>query len=95
MSTAPALAARPPAASTSGRPFASLPAPAARRTGAPPPPRAQTVRLADVDGAVTELRVEEGESILEVALAQGLDVPHDCKMGVCMNCAARLVRRCC
>jgi ferredoxin len=70
------------------------PAPAARRSGAPPP-RAQTVRLADVDGAVTELRVEEGESILEVALAQGLDVPHDCKMGVCMNCAARLVRRCC
>jgi ferredoxin len=22
----------------------------------------------------------------------GLDLPHDCKMGVCMTCPARLVR---
>jgi ferredoxin len=43
-------------------------------------------------GGVSELEVEDGEYILQVALDQGIEVPHDCKMGVCMNCASRLVR---
>jgi len=43
------------------------------------------------DGQVTVLDVPEDESILSVALEEGLDLPHDCKLGVCMNCAARLV----
>lgn len=36
-------------------------------------------------------QVDDGESILEAALDDGLDVPHDCKMGVCMTCPAKLV----
>jgi ferredoxin len=36
------------------------------------------------------LDVPDDESILNVALDSGIDVPHDCKMGVCMNCAAKL-----
>eukprot|EP00890_Picochlorum_soloecismus_P006290 jgi/Picsp_1/6662/NSC_04005-R1_ferredoxin len=43
------------------------------------------------DGKVTVLDVPEDESILSVALEEGLELPHDCKLGVCMNCAARLV----
>ena len=35
--------------------------------------------------------MDDGESILEAALDDGLDVPHDCKMGVCMTCPAKLV----
>lgn len=54
--------------------------------------RAHTVAL-DLEGTTTVLDVPDGMSILEVALDQGLEVPHDCKMGVCMNCSAKLVGR--
>lgn len=37
------------------------------------------------------LQVPEGESILSVALDKGIDLPHDCKLGVCMTCPAKLV----
>ncbi|XP_010532547.1 PREDICTED: uncharacterized protein LOC104808547 [Tarenaya hassleriana] len=43
------------------------------------------------DGATTELEVEPDETILSKALDTGLDVPHDCKLGVCMTCPAKLV----
>ncbi|KAL0367403.1 UNVERIFIED_CONTAM: Ferredoxin C 1, chloroplastic [Sesamum radiatum] len=39
----------------------------------------------------TELEVEPDETILEKALDSDLPVPHDCKLGVCMTCPARLV----
>ena len=52
---------------------------------------AYKVNLETKDGSMAELEVPEGESILSVAIEQGLDLPHDCKLGVCMNCAARLV----
>ncbi|KAL4200275.1 hypothetical protein AMTRI_Chr03g148890 [Amborella trichopoda] len=43
-------------------------------------------------GAQSEvLEVGEGETILERALDEGIDVPHDCKLGVCMTCPARLM----
>ncbi|KAK8684837.1 hypothetical protein V6N13_040853 [Hibiscus sabdariffa] len=43
------------------------------------------------EGKSTELEVEEDETILSKALEEGLDVPHDCKLGVCMTCPAKLV----
>ncbi|XP_022138084.1 uncharacterized protein LOC111009341 [Momordica charantia] len=43
------------------------------------------------EGQSTELEVEDDESILSSALDSGLSVPHDCKLGVCMTCPARLV----
>lgn len=51
---------------------------------------AHKVNVRNIDGKVTELDVPDGESILSVAIEQGMDLPHDCKLGVCMNCAARL-----
>ena len=42
-------------------------------------------------GGTTVLTVEDDQSILEAALDQGLELSHDCKMGVCMTCPARLV----
>ncbi|XP_031505068.2 ferredoxin C 1, chloroplastic [Nymphaea colorata] len=45
----------------------------------------------DHEGKSTTLEVGEDESILERALDEGLEVPHDCKLGVCMTCPARLV----
>lgn len=44
------------------------------------------------DGKTFDLEVPEGQTILEVALDKGLDLPHDCKLGVCMTCPAKLVR---
>lgn len=43
------------------------------------------------NGVTTEVDVEEDETILSRALDVGLDVPHDCKLGVCMTCPAKLV----
>ncbi|KXZ51103.1 hypothetical protein GPECTOR_14g85 [Gonium pectorale] len=43
------------------------------------------------EGKKIQLSVPEGESILSVALDKGIDLPHDCKLGVCMTCPAKLV----
>ena len=45
------------------------------------------------DAGTTTLEVGDDETILEAALASGLELSHDCKMGVCMTCPAKLVRR--
>lgn len=43
------------------------------------------------EGQSTELKVEPDETILSKALDSGLTVPHDCKLGVCMTCPAKLI----
>jgi ferredoxin len=35
--------------------------------------------------------VREDESILSVAIEAGIDLPHDCDMGVCLTCPTRIV----
>jgi ferredoxin len=45
------------------------------------------------EGKTVTLDVPEGQSILEVALDKGIDLPHDCKLGVCMTCPAKLVSK--
>ncbi|CAN1129221.1 Ferredoxin C 1, chloroplastic [Linum perenne] len=42
-------------------------------------------------GESRELEVEPDETILSKALDSGMSVPHDCKLGVCMTCPAKLV----
>lgn len=54
------------------------------------PPRAYRVTIEHGSESVV-VEMEEDENILERALEEGLDVPHDCKLGVCMTCPARLV----
>ena len=46
----------------------------------------------NVNGRTEVLEVAEDQTILEVALEQGIELSHDCKMGVCMTCPAKLVR---
>jgi ferredoxin len=38
-----------------------------------------------------KLTVDEDSYILEAAIDAGLDLPHDCKLGVCMTCPAKLI----
>ncbi|XP_075515717.1 ferredoxin C 1, chloroplastic-like [Primulina tabacum] len=82
--------------------FKHLPLPTNRSPFLPtfPPPRRRhrsftAVRsykvLVEHGGGTTELEVDSDETILSKALEIGLDVPHDCKLGVCMTCPARLV----
>nr|AWK24089.1 chloroplast ferredoxin-4 [Chlamydomonas sp. UWO 241] len=65
---------------------------------APPAPAHRRVRAAAFkvelthEGKTHVLEVPQGSSILEVALDKGLDLPHDCKLGVCMTCPAKLVK---
>ncbi|XP_077247279.1 2Fe-2S ferredoxin-like superfamily protein [Tasmannia lanceolata] len=47
--------------------------------------------LIEHEGRTTTLEVEPDETILSKALDEGLAVPHDCKLGVCMTCPARLL----
>ncbi|KAI9114953.1 hypothetical protein K1719_013966 [Acacia pycnantha] len=42
-------------------------------------------------GESRELEVDPDETILSKALDSGLLIPHDCKLGVCMTCPARLL----
>lgn len=64
-----------------------------RSVGIPRQARRAALRAFKVEiehaGGVATLTVEEGTSILETALDAGLDLSHDCKMGV-----SRLVAVC-
>eukprot|EP00246_Nothoceros_aenigmaticus_P002457 TRINITY_DN13328_c0_g1_i1.p1 TRINITY_DN13328_c0_g1~~TRINITY_DN13328_c0_g1_i1.p1 ORF type:complete len:157 (+),score=12.16 TRINITY_DN13328_c0_g1_i1:67-537(+) len=42
------------------------------------------------NGTKHVLQVAEDESILSKALDAGLEVPYDCRLGVCMTCPAKL-----
>ncbi|EFN56583.1 hypothetical protein CHLNCDRAFT_14186, partial [Chlorella variabilis] len=48
------------------------------------------VELVDLEGVTHMLDVPEDATILEVAIDQGLDMPYDCKMGVCLRCSAKI-----
>ena len=58
-------------------------------------PRAQstgTVALTVVlDGKSHVLRMRPDQHVLDVALAQGLDLPYSCKGGVCCTCRAKVL----
>ena len=43
------------------------------------------------DGETVEVEVDEDEYILDAVENAGIEVPYDCRMGVCMQCPARLV----
>ncbi|OMO85715.1 hypothetical protein COLO4_21481 [Corchorus olitorius] len=45
----------------------------------------------DHEGQSTELEVDPDETILSKALDSGLELSHDCKLGVCMTCPAKLL----
>ncbi len=42
------------------------------------------------DGVKHELRMRETDTVLEVALEAGLDLPYSCKGGVCCTCRAKV-----
>lgn len=43
------------------------------------------------DGKDTVLNVKEDCSILTAAKDAGIDLPHDCEMGVCLTCPAKIM----
>ncbi|PNH10812.1 Ferredoxin-1 [Tetrabaena socialis] len=57
------------------------------------PMAARTMYKVEIEhqGKRIDLSVPEGESILLTALDQGMDLPHDCRLGVCMTCPAKLI----
>lgn len=46
-----------------------------------------------LNGKTEQLELEEGDTMLDAMIDAGLEPSHDCRMGVCMTCPARLVRR--
>lgn len=53
----------------------------------PPPPILPTQH----EGKSTVLEVDENTSILEAALDNDIELPHDCKLGVCLTCPSLIV----
>jgi len=47
-----------------------------------------TVRLAKTGG---EYEIKEGESVLDVLLARGIDAPYSCQQGICGECIVRVL----
>jgi 2Fe-2S type ferredoxin len=43
------------------------------------------------EGKETIHEVEEDTSVLTVALEAGIELPHDCTLGVCLTCPMRIV----
>lgn len=43
------------------------------------------------DSVEHKISISENESILEAALEAGIELPHDCKLGVCLTCPGRVV----
>uniref|UniRef100_A0A7S3UW21 Ferredoxin n=1 Tax=Heterosigma akashiwo TaxID=2829 RepID=A0A7S3UW21_HETAK len=53
-------------------------------------PKAHQVTI-EHEGTTTVLEVPEYTSILDAALDAGIDLPHDCKLGVCLTCPSKVV----
>lgn len=49
------------------------------------------VTIQDLDGLEKVMEVDESMSILEAAIDEGIDLAHDCKLGVCLTCPSRVV----
>jgi ferredoxin len=43
------------------------------------------------EGKETIHEVEEDTSVLTVALEAGIELPHDCTLGVCLTCPMRII----
>jgi len=37
------------------------------------------------------LDVDEETTVLDAALDAGIDLPHDCKLGVCLTCPSKVI----
>ena len=44
-----------------------------------------------LDGKTHTINVESYKSVLEAALDEGIELPHDCKLGACLACAAKIL----
>lgn len=44
-----------------------------------------------LDGKTHTINVESYKSVLEAALDEGIELPHDCKLGACLACAAKVL----
>ncbi|MBC8727532.1 MULTISPECIES: ring-hydroxylating dioxygenase ferredoxin reductase family protein [unclassified Paraburkholderia] len=51
----------------------------------------KNVTLSFRDGKATSVAVQQGESVLDAALAAGIPVIHQCRSGSCSSCMAKLV----
>lgn len=49
------------------------------------------VTLSFRDGKTTSVAVQQGESVLDAALAAGIPIIHQCRSGSCSSCMAKLV----
>lgn len=50
-----------------------------------------TTRFVDIRQARVSLEVQEGQTILDAALAAGIPYPHGCRSGRCCSCKSRLI----
>ncbi|MEW5307607.1 MAG: hypothetical protein WDW36_009987 [Sanguina aurantia] len=44
------------------------------------------------EGKSHMLTIQDGDTVLSAALDAGIELPHDCQLGVCMTCPAKLLK---
>ncbi len=59
--------------------------------GVAPVGELKRVRLSLLDGQKHTLRVASNQTVLQVAVQQGVDIPHACGNGLCGSCKCKLV----
>ncbi|CAG9464042.1 unnamed protein product [Pedinophyceae sp. YPF-701] len=47
--------------------------------------------MVELDGTEKDIEVEEGQTILDACLENGIETSYDCNMGVCMTCPAKML----
>ncbi len=52
----------------------------------------KTAHVVEIQPAGLRVAVPPGETILQAALDQGIDFPHNCRVGSCTTCKSRLVK---
>ena len=52
--------------------------------------KAHQLTITTIEGETKTVPIEDYQSILEAAEDAGMELPHDCRLGTCLACAAKI-----
>ena len=67
-----------------------LPSHVSNRRGSNLLQKAHQLTITTIEGETKTIPIEDYQSILEAAEDAGMELPHDCRLGTCLACAAKI-----